>query len=136
MRPHFHSSVQTIMKAYVLIAFGLALVGTCRSAVMGYSGERPSPFDSGVERGMNRTTALSLIGEPHVMLGNDVWMLFGARMENQGPTVEGEVCVIYFQAGRVSIMKIIPLAVARRMIAMTKLPVITRSLPPQLRGSR
>jgi hypothetical protein len=59
--------------------------------VSAYRGDRPTPFDVAVERGMSRGLAQQLAGEPDARFGADIWIYVNCRLTKDAtPTSDND----------------------------------------------
>lgn len=107
---------------------------TWAQPVSAYRGDRPTPFDVAVERGMSRGLARQLAGEPDARFGADIWIYLNCRLTNDAtPTSDNDTLCIGFARDRVAILKLVPLRAIRELAATGKLEIISGRLKILLR---
>jgi hypothetical protein len=102
--------------------------------VSGYCGDKPTPFDVAVERGMSRGLARQMAGEPDARFGADIWIYMNCRLTKDAtPRSDNDTLCIGFERDRVVILKLVPLRAIRELAATRKLEVISSRLKVLLR---
>ena len=102
--------------------------------VSAYRGERPTPFDVAVERGMSRGLARTLAGEPDARVGADIWIYVNCRLTKAAlPPSDNDTLCIGFERERVAMLKLAPLSAIRELAASGKLRGMSNRLKILLR---
>lgn len=118
---------------FTLVAASLAL-GVMDSfakaePVSAYRGNRPSPLDIAVERGMSRSLVRQLAGEPDGRLGTNIWIYVGCRLTSDaGSASENDTLCMGFSGERVAILKLVPRESLRELVSTGKVVVLSSRL--------
>jgi hypothetical protein len=112
--------------AGTLTGWAMASLATAEP-VSAYKGNKPSPLDIAVERGMSRSLVRRLAGEPDARFGTDIWIYVDCRLNGQERTSEDTVC-LGFVVERIAVLKLVPLRAIRELAATGKVIVVSMRL--------